>query len=81
MSINAIKQEIKTFSANRKSLVAKDRGRYVLIRKDEIIDIFDSEDEGITAGYERFGNVPFLVKEILEVDRVGVIGILQRTYA
>lgn len=67
MTIDAIKQEIKTFTTNSMSFVAKDRGRYVLIRK----------DEGTRAGYERLGNAPFLVKEILEEDRIGVVGTLE----
>ena len=74
MSIKLISQELKTFKTNRIHLLKKAEGKFVLIRKDKIIDIYDSEDEGINAGFQQFGNVPFLVKEILEKDRIAVVG-------
>jgi hypothetical protein len=67
-------EELKTYKVKKSSLLEKAEGRFVLIYQDRIIDIYNTEAEGIRHGYLQLGNVPFFVKEILEEDRVGVIG-------
>jgi hypothetical protein len=59
--------EIKLFESRRAELVARDAGRYVLIYDDKV-DVFASKADAIRHGYERFGNVPFLVRKIVPVD-------------
>lgn len=74
MTIKLISRELKTFKENKTQLLKKAEGKFVLIHQNKIIDIFETEDEGIQAGYEQLGNTPFLVKEILEEERVSVVG-------
>ena len=59
---------LETFDAHRRQLVQQAPGKFVLIYGDQIVDVFDSDDQALARGYERFGNVPFLVKEITEAD-------------
>jgi len=59
---------LATFEANRRRLVQEAPGKFVLIYPDRIAGVFDAEDDALAQGYERFGNVPFLVKEITETD-------------
>ncbi len=63
-----LEQELATYQAQKNNLVGKARGKFVLIKNDQIIGIFDNRMDAIRQGYERFGNVPFLTKEILEVE-------------
>ena len=63
-----LKKELDSFEANRTSLVGKSKGKFVLIKNDQIVDVFDTKIDAIRVGYEKFGNVPFLVKQIVEVD-------------
>lgn len=35
---------------------------------DQVVDVLDSDDGALARGDERFGNVPFLVKEITEAN-------------
>jgi hypothetical protein len=74
MTVKLISRELKTFKENKSQLLKKAEGKFVLIHQDRIIDIFETEDEGIRAGYQQLGNTPFLVKEILEKERVAVVG-------
>ena len=60
--------EIRYFEATRDQLLGKAKGKFVLIKGDKLIDIFESQIDAIKVGYEKFGNEPFLVKQILEVD-------------
>jgi hypothetical protein len=44
-------------------------GRWVLIKGEEILGLFDSRDEAVTAGYDRLGVVPLLAQQILRSYR------------
>ncbi len=74
MTLNQISKEVRIFENNRASLVKEAKGKYVLVYKEDIIDIYDTEEVAVREGYTKFGNVPFLVKEILEEDRIATIG-------
>lgn len=61
-------KELQTFNAHRSELIGKANGKFVLIKDDQIIGVFDTKFDAIRQGYERFGNVGFLVKQIVEFD-------------
>jgi hypothetical protein len=63
-----LKRELETYEAQKTELIANSRGKYALIKDDKVIDVFDTKSDAIRQGYERFGNVPFLVKQIVEVE-------------
>ncbi len=60
--------ELKTYEQHRDQLLGTAEGKYVLIRNDQVLGVFDSKMDAIAQGYQRFGNVPFLVKQILKVE-------------
>lgn len=66
---NLLKKENETYQKNKKKLVEESNGKYVLIRGSEIIGIYESEQDALKEGITRFGNVPFLVKKIEEVEQ------------
>jgi hypothetical protein len=63
-----LKKELRTYNAHKTELLRRARGKYVLIKGNRIIGTFDSELDAAHQGYERFGNVPFLVKQVVEVE-------------
>lgn len=63
-----LESELQYFEARRAELVESARGKYALIKGNQLGGIYADRNEAIRAGYEKFGNEPFLVKEILEVD-------------
>ena len=63
-----LREELETYQAHKTDLIGKSKGKFVLVKDDEIIDVFDTKVDAIRQGYERFGNVPFLVKQVLEVE-------------
>jgi hypothetical protein len=63
-----LKKELRTFSAHKRELLRRSSGKYVLVKGDRIVGTFDSELDAVHQGYERFGNVPFLVKQVVEVE-------------
>lgn len=60
--------ELDTYKRHRDELLGKHEGKYVLVYRDQVIGVFDSKRDAIVQGYERFGNVPFLVKQIVKVE-------------
>lgn len=60
--------EWETFERHREELVGQSEGKYVLIHEDQILGVFESQQDAISQGYERLGNVPFLVKQIARFD-------------
>ena len=65
---DALSKELKTYEAHKLELLSKSKGKFALIKGEKICDVFETEIDAIRQGYERFGNVPFLVKEILEIE-------------
>lgn len=63
-----LQKELDFFERNRIDLFERAPGRFVLIKESELIGIFDTELEAIRAGYQKFGNEAFFVKQILEAD-------------
>jgi hypothetical protein len=61
--------ELDTYEKNKKELLGRAAQKYVLIKDSEVVDVFETPIDAIRRGYELYGNVPFLVKEIREVDK------------
>ncbi len=61
-------QELETYERHRERLLQDSEGKYVLIYRDDVITVFESKNDAIAEGYRRLGNVPFLVKEIVQVE-------------
>jgi hypothetical protein len=40
------------------------RGRFALIKGDKVVSVWDTHNDAIQAGRERFGQEPFMVQEI-----------------
>ncbi len=68
--LTPLQAEIATWDAHRAELLARARGKHVLIKGDRIVGVFDTRAEAVDHGQELLGRVPFLVKQILEVDIV-----------
>jgi hypothetical protein len=65
---NELDIELRFFNEHRSDLLQDAAGKFALVKGEKLIGIFDSENAAIRQGYETFGNVPFLVKRITEVD-------------
>ena len=68
MGSKILEKELATFETEKERLLAGTEGKFVLIKDEDVVGIFDSFVEGVKAGYEKFGNTPFLVKQIVAVE-------------
>ena len=60
--------ELKAYEQQRDHLLATAEGKFVLVRNDRVIGVYESKMDAIAQGYSLFGNVPFLVKQILKIE-------------
>jgi hypothetical protein len=63
-----LERELATHRANHSQLLGDHKGEFVLIKNDDVVDVFSSIDDALKHGDELFENEPFLVKQVLEVD-------------
>jgi len=60
--------ELKTYEQHRNALLGTAEGKFVLIHGTEVAGVYDTKMDAIAEGYRRFGNVPFLVKQVIKVE-------------
>jgi fibrillarin-like rRNA methylase len=65
-----LEEELEFFKSNRKEWLEKYRDKYVLIKRRELIDVFATLEDAYKEGVKRFGNQPFLIKQVVEVEPV-----------
>lgn len=60
--------ELKTFASQRNDLLGRARGKFVLIKGDKVVDIFEDRTDALSRGYREFGNASFLVKQVTDFE-------------
>jgi hypothetical protein len=63
-----LEAELKTYEAHKAELLGSADGKWVLIHEGDILGVFDSKMDAIGHGYATLGNVPFLVKQVTQVE-------------
>jgi len=66
----SLEQELKTYEQEKQKLLLESKGKFVLIKGNEIIGVYANQEDALTEGYKKFGNQEFLVKEITEIEPV-----------
>lgn len=65
-----LKQELATYKKLKNRLLDEAKGNFVLIKGDKMLGTYSSYNDALTEGYKRFGNTPFLVKQVTEIEEV-----------
>ena len=61
-----LSEELKYYEDHKQELLEHHDGQFVLIRHDELAGAFTTEAEAYEAGLNRFGNKPFLIRQVSE---------------
>jgi hypothetical protein len=67
-------EELKTYQAHQADLLRQSPGKFVLVKGREIVGLYDREDEAFSEAYRRFRLSGFMIKQILEHEKVYTIG-------
>jgi len=65
-----LEKELKTYNSLKNKLLEESRGKFALIKGQDLIGVFENRETALSEGYKRFGNEEFLVKEIIEVEAI-----------
>jgi len=57
--------ELAYFERIKPDLLQHHRGKFALIKGEELVGTFTKRDEAYEAGVKKFGNVPMLIREIV----------------
>jgi hypothetical protein len=63
----ALEKELETYRRELPNLL-KQRGKFALVHGETVDSIWDTEEEAVEAGDDRFGLEPFLVMQIRETE-------------
>lgn len=66
--VELLREEVATYEAHRAELIGSARGKWVLIHGQEVLGTFESQRDAIDQGYRDLGPVPFLVRQVVEVE-------------
>ena len=70
-----LERELATYRDNLPDL-PQHEGKYVLIHRDSVADVFATYQDALRQGYRQFGLEPFMVKRILRMEPIHFIGAL-----
>jgi len=68
----ALEIELATYHSNLPSLLQHE-GKFVVIGGEQVAGFWDTYEDALQAGYDRFGLDPFMVKQVLAVEPVHYI--------
>jgi len=63
-----LREEIEFYNSIKSELLGKAKNEYALIKGNELVGTYRSKEDAIRQGYKLFGNTPFLVKHVVEVE-------------
>jgi hypothetical protein len=63
-----LEQELKFFESKKKEWLKDYRDKFVLIKGEELIDVFNTLEDAYKEGVKRYGNQPFLIKKVTEEE-------------
>jgi len=65
-----LSEEVALYESKRSEFLLDYEGKFVLIKGSEVAGFFDDESEAYKVGLERFGNTPFLIRQVARQDAV-----------
>lgn len=63
-----LEQELKFFAENKPKWIEDHSGKFVLVKGEQLIDVFDNADTAVSEGVRRFGMESFLVRQVTPAD-------------
>ena len=63
-----LQKELAYFEKHKQEYLKLYKGQFVLIKGEQPVQAFTTDQEAYRAGLEKFGNQPFLIKQVLEDD-------------
>lgn len=69
-AIMALEKELQYYNEHKEELLRNHEGKFALIKGDQLLGTFDTDEAAFEAGVARLGNEPMLIKQISREDRI-----------
>jgi len=66
---NPFQVELEYFQKHKQEYLNLFKGQFALIKGEQLAGTYTTAAEAYAAGLEKFGNVPFLIKQVLDGDK------------
>ena len=63
-----LEEELRFFESKKAEWLTSYKDKFVLIKGQELIDVYASFEDAYKEGVRRFGNAPFFIKQLLETE-------------
>ena len=63
-----LQPELEYFQQHRQEYLKYYKGQFALIKDQQLAGTYTTEVEAYAAGLEKFGNVPFFIRQVLDTD-------------
>ena len=67
-------EELKTYQEHQADLLRQSPGKFALVKGHEIVGLYDKEEEAFSEAYRRFRLSGFMIKQVLEHEKVYTVG-------
>ena len=64
------KTELQYYKTHKEELLKRHANKYLVIRGDRLLGVYDTDIDAYKAGLEEFGNVAFLIKKVTKEEEV-----------
>jgi len=68
-----LEKEFKFFQSKMEEWLKNYRGKFVLIKGEELIHVFNTFEDAYKEGVKRYGNQPFFIKKVDEEERIEML--------
>lgn len=65
-----LERELRVYEARRAEFLQHHAGKFVLIKGEEFVGAYDTQEAAYSAGVQRFGNEPMFIRLVAHEDRV-----------
>ena len=63
-----LSKEYQYYLQHKADLLRQHKGKFALIKEEQLVGTFDTDQDAYKAGLQQFGNVPFLIIRIEDSD-------------
>ena len=70
---NSLTKEQKYFEKEKKMLLKKAENKFVLIKNNGLIGIYESAEEAYREGLEKIGNKPMYIKQVTKKEPIPML--------
>jgi len=63
-----LEEELGFFESKKAEWLGLFKDKFVLIKGERLIDVFTSFEDAYKEGVKRFGNQPFFIKQVVEIE-------------